>query len=662
MGDSAINLDSAKDTFCKNILIYGYCKYENKGCAFSHTSKAATSAPGSQGSNTTTSNSSNANVDMKRKFNMNTPSFQPSIPNLTNKFGNLSPKLKEIPVFVPSGGINSSDATGSINEPDQNESMAPIKKFNVSTPSFTPSNPYISAADPTSASSPVMAQTISTPGAQANGNIQHNPYLTGNTTPQPSPSVQGPSSAEVFYQQPAASYPLQYHLYAPAPPPRLTIPLPPHEINANLMFIPNELRETLQKKNEATLQTLPRSNLPEHVNIYHSLVPIDTSFESKSKVYNVASSVYKVFSNIDGNPYVLRKLDSQPLIRIINELPFRTIKKWKSIKCANIIQLQEAFTSMAFGGPYSSLMMTYDYFPNANTLQEQHISRRLGGKLDPITEDLLWNYIIEITNALITIHENDLAARSSLDLSKILVTNKNRIRIGSVGISDILNYERDEEEIQEKGIAKFRQELQQGDIEKFGRLILDLAVLALPSTARNKDPKELISLLKSSTIVNFSDEFLNVLTQLCFDTTSLHDFNRNFLAHKLRGFCNNLQDLQDFMESQLSTELENARLFRLITKLNFIIDRPEYENDGNWQENGSKFIIKLFRDYIFFQYDEFGKPSCNLSRVLVNLNKLDAGIDEKFLLVSRDEKNCIIVSYKEIRDIIDSAFRSLTRG
>ena len=69
----------------------------------------------------------------------------------------------------------------------------------------------------------------------------------------------------------------------------------------------------------------------------------------------------------------------------------------------------------------------------------------------------------------------------------------------------------------------------------------------------------------------------------------------------------------------------------------------------------------MFRDYIFFQYDEFGKPVVDLARVLTNLNKLDAGIDEKFLLVSRDEKNCIIVSYKEIRDTIDSLFRNLTR-
>ena len=80
-------------------------------------------------------------------------------------------------------------------------------------------------------------------------------------------------------------YPLQYHLYAPAPPPRLMIPLQPYETNSQAMFIPNDLREYLHKKNEASLQSLSHLNLPEHVNQYHSLVPIDKSYEPVSKLW-----------------------------------------------------------------------------------------------------------------------------------------------------------------------------------------------------------------------------------------------------------------------------------------------------------------------------------------------------------------------------------------
>lgn len=28
--------DNAKDTLCRNVLIYGHCRYEDQGCAFNH--------------------------------------------------------------------------------------------------------------------------------------------------------------------------------------------------------------------------------------------------------------------------------------------------------------------------------------------------------------------------------------------------------------------------------------------------------------------------------------------------------------------------------------------------------------------------------------------------------------------------------------------------
>ena len=39
------------------------------------------------------------------------------------------------------------------------------------------------------------------------------------------------------------------------------------------------------------------------------------------------------------------------------------------------------------------------------------------------------------------------------------------------------------------------------------------------------------------------------------------------------------------------------------------------------------------------------------------LSQLDAGVDERIMLVSRDEQSCLVVSYKEIKSCIDMAFR-----
>lgn len=146
----------------------------------------------------------------------------------------------------------------------------------------------------------------------------------------------------------------------------------------------------------------------------------------------------------------------------------------------------------------------------------------------------------------------------------------------------------------------------------------------------------------------------------------------------------------DRLEGGLMSELENGRLFRLLCKFGFINERPEFALDPRWSETGDRYIIKLFRDYVFHQVDEHGKPVVNLSHVLTCLNKvsfvfvashmaftdrcgpifvqlygrlfvlliqLDAGTDERIMLVSPDEQSCLVVTYKEVKSYIESAFK-----
>lgn len=93
-----------------------------------------------------------------------------------------------------------------------------------------------------------------------------------------------------------------------------------------------------------------------------------------------------------------------------------------------------------------------------------------------------------------------------------------------------------------------------------------------------------------------------------------------------------------------------------------------------WSETGDRYIIKLFRDYVFHQVDEMGNPLVNMGHVLTCLSKvcpqsiqrfvshphwaiqLDAGTEEKIMLVSRDEQSCLVVSYKDIKSYVEKAF------
>lgn len=57
----------------------------------------------------------------------------------------------------------------------------------------------------------------------------------------------------------------------------------------------------------------------------------------------------------------------------------------------------------------------------------------------------------------------------------------------------------------------------------------------------------------------------------------------------------------DMLESELSKEIESARLFRLLTKLCTVVDRAELNGDFGWAEYGDRYMLKLFRDYVFHQ-------------------------------------------------------------
>ena len=112
----------------------------------------------------------------------------------------------------------------------------------------------------------------------------------------------------------------------------------------------------------------------------------------------------------------------------------------------------------------------------------------------------------------------------------------------------------------------------------------------------------------------------------------------------------------DMAEAELAKEVENGRLFRLLTKLNTVVDRAELNGDFGWSEYGDRYMLKLFRDYVFHQVMEDGRPWLDMAHVLACLNRLDAGVADKVCLMSRDEQNVLVVSYAELRNCLDQSF------
>ncbi|KAJ4132719.1 PAB-dependent poly(A)-specific ribonuclease subunit 3 [Fusarium falciforme] len=107
----------------------------------------------------------------------------------------------------------------------------------------------------------------------------------------------------------------------------------------------------------------------------------------------------------------------------------------------------------------------------------------------------------------------------------------------------------------------------------------------------------------------------------------------------------NLQAL-DKVNADVMREVENGRVARLMMKLATINERYEFNGDQNWSENGERYILKLFRDYVFHQVDSNGNPVLDMGHMLRCLSKLEVGTEERICLTSRDEQTSFLVSYR----------------
>ncbi|KAF8182956.1 hypothetical protein BJ912DRAFT_977300 [Pholiota molesta] len=428
-------------------------------------------------------------------------------------------------------------------------------------------------------------------------------------------------AAPVFLRQP-----LNYLLYTPNMPPELVQnPSASH-------FVPSstELRQLLQERSETSRTVNPLQG-------YHTLVPLEPTGAA--------------IRSADGTPFCLRRVENFRLTH------------------------QEAFTTRSFND--NSLVVAYAYHPNAQTLYDLHIKPKpassntltyqqpvyygrhgrqqqqqqqqlqLQSQVQLLPERTLWSYIVQIASAIKKVHERGLAVRM-IDATKILVTGQNRVRISSCGLFDVLLFGTAQPDIAT---------LQQEDLIKFGRLIFALCTGNLAAATQGNLQKSVESMKKG-----YSMEIQALALFLCSKIQKNIDQVLEMIRPRILQEHDDALMATDRLENELMGELENARLFRLMCKFGFINERPEFARDARWSETGDRYIIKLFRDYVFHQVDEHGNPVLDLSHVLTCLNKLDAGTDEKLMLVARDEQSCLVVSYKDIKMCVSNAFDDLMRS
>ncbi|EGF99407.1 uncharacterized protein MELLADRAFT_40296, partial [Melampsora larici-populina 98AG31] len=474
---------------------------------------------------------------------------------------------------------------------------------------------------------------------------------------------------------------LNYHLYAP--------PLPhssnqhPHQLAINSFFLPASIRETLQKKSAAILQgpTYEVARTPEDLGVYHSLVVIDAPHHHSahiSKVFLTPSWIYKASCSLDGKAYCLLRIEGVHLKQGQGEVAIGQVERWRKIRHPSIVNVREAFTTRAFGD--HSIIFAFDYHPLSQSIHDEYLSGRKksslfspspadhltksnttsryhrhrqtngNGREGLVDERVLWSYIVQISNAIRIVHKAQLAVRT-IHPTKILLTGTNRVRINGCGILDVIAYS------PTPSVA----ELQEQDLIDLGKLICSIGSSIDCSSPNGHVLVQAIEYMQQF----FSSDLHEVIKYLLKPPSSEQSMSRSIegfmqlIWSKTLDEVTNVFNHNDLMEEYLMRELENGRLVRLMAKFGFINERPEFDHDPNWSETSERYVLKLFRDYVFHQVDAQGKPVTDLSHVLTCLNKLDAGLDEKIMLVSRDEQTCAIVSYAEVGRPFSSLYFSM---
>ncbi|XP_069129497.1 PAN2-PAN3 deadenylation complex subunit pan3-like isoform X1 [Argopecten irradians] len=470
--------------------------------------------------------------------------------------------------------------------------------------------------------------------------------------------------------------------------------LPPHiahmtvKKNMPQFFMPDELRVEILNRHALTMAQIDTSanpDIPVEVDTYHNLFPLEpppSNPMQKSNRFSYPTTCYKAVNTKDGLTYCLRRVHG---FRLSNTKCMSIIDMWKKMYHPNIVQLREVFTTKAFGD--NSIVFVYDYYAGAETLMAHHFhnsgamnsyhgsmdgsSRSFnpshggaggagtGGKGNVngprqhaglLPESLIWAYVVQLSSALRAIHAAGLACRT-MDPTKIIIYGKSRLRLNCVGILDVLTFDSTN-----GNPMAVMPHYQQDDLLFMGRVVLALACNTVMAIQRDsfQNSMELIAR-------NYSADLKNLFLYLLANQTRPRSINdiMPMIGARFYTQLDSAQLRSDVIETELAKEVENGRVLRLISKFGIINERPEFNMDPQWSETGDRYMLKLFRDYLFHQVDENGAPWIDMAHIVQCLNKLDAGVPEKICLMSRDEHSVLVVSYAELKQNFEQSFNDL---
>jgi len=390
--------------------------------------------------------------------------------------------------------------------------------------------------------------------------------------------------------------------------------------------------------------------------------------------FGYPQTVFRVTSTSYGKLYCLRRMDSVRCVshKIIQSVMHQWLSNSNGREGA---QPQATPVTGGFDHPgivrwykcfiyERALFFIHQYHAGAFTLQERFFAE---GAV-PLPENMIWSCFVQLVSAVRAVHSNNLAVRT-LQLNHILCTQENitstsvglpklRLRINCTGVIDILEYEA------RKGV----EELQRADMRALGCILLSLTTGHVVNVndiynVNQTQQQQGAVLMEYFTFVqqNYSREMYVLLHSLLQPNANPPSIQNvvSSLASRVLDELDGAHSCIDTMHSSLCGIYESGRALRLLLKLAFVNERPEFGIDKSWSESGDCYILKLFRDFVFAQCDEGGRPVMDVGHVISSLNKLDVADEEKIVLASRDGKNVLVVSFADVAWCLEKSYQEL---
>lgn len=211
-------------------------------------------------------------------------------------------------------------------------------------------------------------------------------------------------------------------------------------------------------------------------------------------------------------------------------------------------------------------MVAYAYHPNAQTLFDAHIKPRpptfVQGRLQiaqsRVPERTLWSYIIQIAGAMKAAHDQGLPVRM-IDVTKVIVTGQNRVRISSCGLADVLTYNPSSSS-RGPGDPIPTEQIQE-DLSMFGNLIMALCCNNVAATSNFGKSLDLVT-------QHYSADLKNVAL-FCLSKPGAHKVTSPHvrssvasywcvLTHAIR-LLKHIGQLFDMIGSRLLTEMDDLQ-------------------------------------------------------------------------------------------------------